>query len=113
MDPLENNAKGTTVEFYLPKELLWVISQVQTQILIKHLQNLDLASTSKSQPNITISTKLKLKNLDQTKPESRPRMNFISTTKHQVYTSIKFAQASSLHKHQVYTSIQLTQHQVY
>jgi len=45
-----------------------------------NLQNLDLASTSKSQPNITISTKLKLKNLDQTKPESRPRMNFIATT---------------------------------
>ena len=67
-----NIAKGTTdprVEFYL--------------ILIKHFQNLDLASTSKSQPNITISTKLKLKNLDQTKPESRPRMNFIATTKHQ------------------------------
>ena len=75
--------KHPRVEFYLPKQLLWVISQVQTQILIKHLQNLDLASTSKSQPNITISTKLKLKNLDQTKPESRPRMNFIATTKHQ------------------------------
>ena len=42
-----NIAKGTTdprVEF---------ISQVQTQILIKfHFQNLDQASTSKSQPNI-------------------------------------------------------------
>ena len=35
--------------------------QVLTQILIKfHLQNLDQASTSKSQPNISISTKLKL-----------------------------------------------------
>ena len=67
----------------LTKETFWVISQVETQIVIKHLQNLDLASTSKSQPNITISTKLKLKNLDQTKPESRPRMNFIATTKHQ------------------------------
>ena len=55
-----NIAKGTTdprVEF---------ISQVQTQILIKfHLQNLDQASTSKSQPNISLSIKLKLQNLDQ------------------------------------------------
>ena len=50
--------------------------------MIKHLQNIDFASTSKSQPNITISTNLKLKNLDQTKLESRPRMNFIATTKH-------------------------------
>ena len=42
-----------------------VISQVQTQILIKlHLQNLDQAFTSKSQPNITISTKLKIQNID-------------------------------------------------
>ena len=48
-----NIAKGTTdprVEF---------ISQVQTEILIKfHLQNLDYASTSKSQPNISLSIKL-------------------------------------------------------
>jgi len=51
--------------------------------LIKHLQNPNLASTSKSQQNITILTKLKLKNLVQTKPESRPRMNFKATTKHQ------------------------------
>ena len=53
-----NIAKGTTdprVEF---------ISQIITQILIKHLQNLDQAPTSKSQPNISISTKLNLKNLD-------------------------------------------------
>ena len=58
---LLNIAKGTTdprVEF---------ISQVQTQILIKfHLQNLDQASTSKSQPNINLSIKLKPQNLDQT-----------------------------------------------
>ena len=57
----ENIAKGTTdprVKF---------ISQVQTQILIKfHLQNLNYASTSKSQPNISLSIKLKLQNLDQT-----------------------------------------------
>ena len=57
----KNIAKGTTdprVEF---------ISQVQTQILIKfHLQNLDQASTSKSQPNINLSIKLKPQNLDQT-----------------------------------------------
>ena len=57
-----NIAKGTTdprVEFIL---------QVLTQILIKfHLQNLDQASTSKFQPNISLSTKLKLQNLNQTK----------------------------------------------
>ena len=56
-----NIAKGTTdprVEF---------ISQVQTQILIKfHLQNLDQASTSTFQSNISLSIKLKLQNLDQT-----------------------------------------------
>ena len=48
-----NIAKGTTdlrVEF---------ISQLLTQILIKfHLQNLEQVSTSKSQPNISNSTKL-------------------------------------------------------
>ena len=58
---IKNIAKGTTdprVEF---------ISQVQKQIFIKfHLQNLDQASTSKSQPNISLSIKLKLQNLDQT-----------------------------------------------
>ena len=47
-----NIAKGTTdprVEF---------ISQVQTQIMIKfHFQNLEQASTSKSQPNISLSIK--------------------------------------------------------
>ena len=32
-----------------------------------HLQNLDQPSTSKSQPNISLSTKFKLQNLDQTK----------------------------------------------
>ena len=56
-----NIAKGTMdprVEF---------ISQVQTQILNKfHLQNLDQASTSKSQPDIGLSIKPKLQNLDQT-----------------------------------------------
>ena len=57
----ENIAKGTTV----PR--VEFISQVQTQILIKfHLQNIDKASTSKSQPNLSISTKLKLQNLNQT-----------------------------------------------
>ena len=48
-----NIAKGTTdprVEFCLPK-----FKQVQAQISIKfHLQNLDQARTSKSQPNISI-----------------------------------------------------------
>ena len=57
----KNIAKGTTdprVEF---------ISQVLTQILIKfQFQNLDEAKTSKSQPNISIWTKLKRQNLDQT-----------------------------------------------
>ena len=56
-----NIAKGTTdprVEF---------ISQDLTQILIKvHFQNFDQALTSKSQPNITISTKLEIQNIDQT-----------------------------------------------
>ena len=42
-------------------------SQVQIQIWIKlHLQNLDPAFTSKSQLNITNSTKLRIQNLDQT-----------------------------------------------
>ena len=56
-----NIAKGTTdprVEF---------LSQVQTQILIKfHIQNLNQASSSKSRPNISLSIKLELQNLDQT-----------------------------------------------
>ena len=38
-----------------------------TQILIKfHFQNTDHTSTSKSRPNIGISTKLKIQNIDQT-----------------------------------------------
>jgi len=57
---IENIAKGTTdprVEF---------ISQVLTQILMKfHLLNLVQPSTKKSQTNISISTKLKLQNIDQ------------------------------------------------
>ena len=56
-----NIAKGTTdprVEFIL---------QVFTQILIKfHLKNLEQVSTSKSQPNISLSIKLKLQNCDTT-----------------------------------------------
>ena len=52
---------------HLSKVTYWVISQVQPQILIKlHLQNLNQAITSKSQPNITISTKLEIQNIDQT-----------------------------------------------
>ena len=44
---------------------------VLIQILIKcHLQSIDPASTSKSQPNINISTKLKTKNLDKTQLQS-------------------------------------------
>ena len=52
---IQNIAKGTTdprVEF---------ISQVITQILIKQFQNFNKELTSKSQPNISILTKLKLK----------------------------------------------------
>ena len=51
-----------------------------TQILIKfHLHNLDLASTSKFQPNIST-----LQNLDQNlASEFRPRLNFITSTRHQ------------------------------
>ena len=52
---------------HLSKVTYWVISQIQTQILFKlHLQNLDQAFTSKSTPNITTSTKLKIQNIDQT-----------------------------------------------
>ena len=50
-----NIAKGTTD----PRDEF--ISQIITQILIKQFQNFDKALTSKSQPNISISTKLKLK----------------------------------------------------
>ena len=57
----KNIAKGTTdprVEFIL---------QVLTQILIKfHLKNLEQVSTSKSQPNMNISSKVKSQNIDQT-----------------------------------------------
>ena len=67
---LSNIAKGTTdprIEFILPKLLLEVILWVLAQSLLKfHLQNLDQETTSKSQPNVNISTKHKLLNLDQT-----------------------------------------------
>ena len=60
-----NIAKGTTdprVEF-----ISQILHTHHTQILVKfQFQNLDLALTSKSQPNISIWTKHKLKNLDQT-----------------------------------------------
>ena len=36
-----------------------------TNLIKFHLQNLDQATTSNSQPNVSISTKLKLQNLDQ------------------------------------------------
>ena len=56
----QNIAKGTAdprVEFR---------SQILTQILIKfQLLNLEQVSTSKSQPNMNISTKVKLKDIDQ------------------------------------------------
>ena len=76
---MSNIAKGTMdarVEFFLPKSLL------STGHITSSCTNLDQTS-SESRPNGSISTKLKLKNLDQTKPESWPRMNFIATTKHQ------------------------------
>ena len=50
----------------LTKATCQVISQVQTQILIKfHLQNIDQGSTSRSRLHISISTKLKVQNIDQ------------------------------------------------
>ena len=82
---LKNIAKGTTdprIEFYLPEQLLWVISQVQTQILIKHLQNVDLASTSKSQPK-PFRQNLNLKILTKSNQNLDQEWNFIATTKHQ------------------------------
>ena len=57
-----------------------------------HITNLDhilssesrLSINQKSQPNISIPTKLKIQNLDQTPAsESRPRFFFINSTKHQ------------------------------
>ena len=45
--------------------------------------DLDQASTSKSQPNISISTKLKSKYWPNLVSESRPRFNFLTATKHQ------------------------------
>ena len=80
-----NIAKGTTnprVKF---------ISQVITQILIKQFQNFDKALTSKSQPNISISTKLKLKILAKpslrilTKIQLR-NLNQTSTAKFRILT---------------------------
>ena len=60
-------------------------SQVQTQILIKlHLQNLDPAFTSKSQLNITSSTKLGIQN---TKP------SFSISTKIQLHNLCKTSAA--------------------
>ena len=45
--------------------------------------NINHASTSKSRPNISISTKLKVQNLVQTlASESRPRFKFMTSTKH-------------------------------
>ena len=69
----ENIAKGTTdprVEF---------ISQFLTQILIIfHLHNLDQAATSKSHPNISISTKLELQNLDQTRISTKNNLHIFN-----------------------------------
>ena len=49
----------------------WVISQVQTQILIKFLlHNLDQALTSKSQPNISISSQTNCREISDRVSES-------------------------------------------
>ena len=67
-----NIAKGTTD----PRVKL--ISLVQTQIIIKfHLQNLNQASTPKSQPNISIYIKLKIQDIDQTQLQ---KLNHDSTS---------------------------------
>ena len=70
-----NIAKGTTdprVEFCLPKLLILVISQGQTQSLIKfHLQNIDQAPTSKSRHQQTSASRLNLKFKILTKPGFR------------------------------------------
>ena len=67
--------KGTTdprVEFCLPKLLILVISQGQTQSLIKfHLQNIDQAPTSKSWHQQTPVFRLNLKFKILTKPGFR------------------------------------------
>ena len=70
-----NIAKGTTdprIEFCLPKLLILVISQGQTQNLIKfHLQNIDQAPTSKSRHQQTSVSRLNLKFKILTKPGFR------------------------------------------
>ena len=70
-----NIAKGTTdprIEFSLPKLLILVISQGQTQNLIKfHLQNIDQAPTSKSRHQQTSVSRLNLKFKILTKPGFR------------------------------------------
>ena len=71
----KNIAKGTTdprIEFCLPKLLILVISQGQTQNLIKfHLQNIDQAPTSKSRHQQTSVSRLNLKFKILTKPGFR------------------------------------------
>ena len=73
----QNIAKGTMdprVEF---------ISRVITQILIKQFQNFDKALTSKSQPNISILTKLKLKILAKPSFIILTKIQLCNSTKHQ------------------------------
>ena len=66
---MENIAKGTTdprVKFCLPK-----FKQIQTQILIKfYIQNLNQALTSKSQPNISISSQTNCREISDGVSES-------------------------------------------
>ena len=84
---IKNIAKGTTdprIEFCLPKLLILVISQGQTQNLIKfHLQNIDQAPTSKSQHQQTSVSRLNLKFKILTKP------GFIISTKIQLHYHFK------------------------
>ena len=91
------------------------ISQVLTQSLIKfYLQNLDQASTSKSEPNISIWTKLKLQKLVLWPNFSFQICNkllstsFPASTSATVTTSTSFELASS---HARVTSIKFTKQQ--
>ena len=61
--PIAQRARGLSSAYQ--SNLFRSYHKMSTQILIKfHLRNLDQASTSKSQQNISIWTKCKLQNLD-------------------------------------------------
>ena len=76
-------AKGTTDPRVEKKTFLGHITSSRT--INFHLQNLDQASTSKSQPNISISDKLKIQN--ETKP------SFKISTKIQLHNLYKTSAA--------------------